>query len=97
MRDPVFRISSKVASYYGITVERMLSRERSKSVSEARHMAMWIVRERLALSYPEIGSEFAKRDHQSTMRAIKKIAALSGQALRVRSTLYDATGELGAA
>lgn len=97
MRDPVFRIVSRVAEHYGLTVERMLSRARSKSVVEARHIAMWICRERLGLSYPELGVEFGNRVHESCLRGVRKIGAATGRVLEARAELFEATKTRGAA
>ena len=42
-------------------------------------IAMWIARERLKMSYPDIGRRFGGKDHTTVMSGHKKIASLIEQ------------------
>lgn len=58
----------------GVSVEDLVSRNRHKNVSAARHEIMYWIRKTLNWSYPEIGKLF-ERDHTSIMAACRKIEA----------------------
>lgn len=72
MRPTTRAICNGVAEYFGITTEELLGRDRSKSFCEARSIAMWLVRRRFGLSYPELGREF-KRDHTTCISSVRRV------------------------
>ena len=63
-----------------VSVEALISRDRHKSVSTARHEIMYWIRTKLKYadgtpwSYPEIGKLF-ERDHTTVMQAYRKVLA----------------------
>lgn len=65
-----------VAKFYDLTVEELLSRSRSRRISRPRQVAMYILREEVELSFPQIGDEVGGRDHSTAMYAHKKISKL---------------------
>ena len=66
------RIMEAVANYFYITVEQMISQNRSKDVAYPRQMAMYMIRQELEYSFPDIAKIF-KRDHTTVMHACNKI------------------------
>ncbi|QWW19576.1 chromosomal replication initiator protein DnaA [Schaalia sp. 19OD2882] len=66
-------IMGQVAAYFGVTIDQLCSQERSRTVVEARQIAMYLCRELTELSLPKIGSAFGGRDHTTVMHANKKI------------------------
>lgn len=78
MRPAIQAICEEVSSHFGyVTLDDITSRSRTKSVAEARAVAMWLAREKLGLSYPELGREFG-RDHTSCITAVRKVCAAKG-------------------
>ncbi len=69
-------IQRVVASHFHIDISRLLGFERYKSVAFARHLAMYLCRSRLAMSFPELGRAFTYRDHTSIISGVRKIEAL---------------------
>ena len=63
-------------SYYNIKLSDLLSKNRSRSVSQPRQMAMFLAKEFTSKSLPEIGNDFAGRDHTTVLHACKKIKEL---------------------
>lgn len=63
------------ADAYGFKRRDILGRKRTKDVSEARHVAMYLCRPQF--SYPEIGRAF-KRDHSSVVHAVKRVERTPG-------------------
>ena len=66
------RIMEAVANYFYIPVEQMISQNRSKDVAYPRQMAMYMIRQELKYSFPDIAKIF-KRDHTTVMHACNKI------------------------
>ncbi|MGE5236451.1 MAG: chromosomal replication initiator protein DnaA [Acidobacteriota bacterium] len=62
-----------VAHHYGIKVSDLKGRNNRRSVAFPRQVAMYLLREILSLSYPEIGKLFAKH-HSTVMYSVEQIA-----------------------
>ena len=62
-----------VADYYGLTVTQLVGKSRTKAISNARHIAIYLTRKHLDLAYNKIGEEFGKRDHSTIISACDKI------------------------
>ena len=71
MRKEVREIKTLIADSFGITVEQMDSRRRKAEFVVPRHLAMFLVRKHLKLSFPVIGEHFGNRDHTTIMHAVK--------------------------
>lgn len=56
----VTAIAARVAALYGIDVEIIFSRTRTKTIAEARAVCMWAARVRLGWSFPELGRAFGR-------------------------------------
>lgn len=69
----VEHILEHVSEHFHLRTEDLLSKARHRSVAKARHIAMFLCRERLKCSYPEIGRAFANRDHTTVMSAVRKV------------------------
>lgn len=65
-----------VAAHYDTTVERMMSRRRLFVIVRARHMAMYLARVLLDMSYPALGRAFG-RDQTSVLDGFRRIEALA--------------------
>lgn len=67
------KITSEVARVYNVSPEDIRSRKRSATISTARMVAMYCVREITGISMEEIGSEFGGRDHSTVVYACNTI------------------------
>jgi len=63
-----------VAAYYDIAIEEVLSKSREKRLAFPRQIIMYIMREEMKSSYPQIGQELGGRDHTTAMHAYDKIS-----------------------
>jgi chromosomal replication initiator protein len=72
-------IQRAVCSHFRLSSSDLLSKDRHKSVAFARQVAMYLCRQRLKCSFPELGRAFGNRDHTTVMSAVRRIEA---QALR---------------
>ena len=71
--NTILDIQKAVADYYGITVEDLKNKKRSKNISYPRQIAMYLSRMQTQESFPRIGLEFGGRDHSTIIHACDKI------------------------
>ena len=89
------RVVEVVASAFGISREKLLSRERTREVALPRQVVMYLLREEANVSLPQIGEVLGGRDHTTVIYACEKVADmierddhLRKQILQIRETLY---------
>ncbi|HEX6694934.1 MAG TPA: chromosomal replication initiator protein DnaA [Longimicrobiales bacterium] len=66
-------IRQRVAQEWGVSVEQLLSKKRTKELTVPRQVAMYLIRELLDLSLVEVGSLFGGRDHSTVIHSINKV------------------------
>jgi len=88
-------VIGSVAEAFGVNIDRMLSRERSREVALPRQIAMYLLREESNISLPAIGESLGGRDHTTIMYGCDKIADLlerddhlRRQVIEIRENLY---------
>jgi chromosomal replication initiator protein len=69
-------IQRAVCHHFRLSNSELLSKDRHKSVAFARQVAMYLCRQRLKCSYPELGRAFGNRDHTTAMSAVRRVEAL---------------------
>ncbi len=67
-------IQDCVAAYYQIKRESLLSQKRNKQYAVPRQVAMYLCRELINESYPQISQAFGKKDHTTALYAYEKIS-----------------------
>ena len=73
VRVTVDRIQNEVATEYGVTVEGLKSRKRTKNLTVPRQIAMLLCRQLTDLPLVEIGQAFGGRDHTTVIHACDKV------------------------
>ncbi|MEX2436839.1 MAG: helix-turn-helix domain-containing protein, partial [Candidatus Paceibacterota bacterium] len=81
--------------FFDTTPEKITSRSRKKEVVEPRQICMFLLRDLLDLSYPNIGEQMGKRDHTTAIHSYEKISkdinnnsALSQKIMLIKERLY---------
>jgi chromosomal replication initiator protein len=69
-------IQRAVCEYYSIRLADLKSHRRHRAVSFPRMVAMYLCRQRLGTSFPELGDRFGGKDHTTVMSAVRKIDGL---------------------
>ncbi|MCL5038183.1 MAG: chromosomal replication initiator protein DnaA [Chloroflexi bacterium] len=69
----VEKIIEKVASYFDIKTEEIMSDRRDRRFAYPRQIAMFLSREITNLSYPDLAKKF-RRDHTTVLHAYEKIS-----------------------
>jgi chromosomal replication initiator protein len=68
------QVIKSVADYFEISANDLTGRCRQKSIVEPRQIAMYLLRDILGLSYPDIGQKLGKRDHTTAIYAFTKLS-----------------------
>ncbi len=69
-------IQRAVCEYFNIRLADLKSHRRHRAVSFPRMVAMFLARQRLGTSYPELGDRFGGKDHTTVINAVKKISGM---------------------
>lgn len=67
------RLIELVAAALHQTPEELVGSRRTKPIADARHVAMYLLREDSGLSLPQIGALFGGRDHTTVAHGVAKI------------------------
>lgn len=89
-RKPTSQLVIKsVADFYRIPTTDLVKRSRRKEVVRPRQIAMFLLREEVKYSFPEIGAKLGGRDHSTVIHACTKIKEeeLSNDTTRQELTL----------
>ena len=88
-------VLNRVADSFSVPVERILGRDRSRSVALPRQIVMYLLREEANISLPQIGEALGGRDHTTVMYGCDKVAdmlerddRLRRQVLEIKEQLY---------
>jgi chromosomal replication initiator protein len=90
----IFAIQQAVAKEWGVTVDGLRSKTRTKTLTTPRQIAMYLVRELLSTQLVEIGNAFGGRDHSTVIHSLEKVqhsitqdSDLKGRINRIRNSL----------
>ena len=87
-------IQKVVADYFNVKVSDLRAKKRTVSIVRPRQIAMYLVRELTAHSFPEIGEYFGGKDHTTVLHSCNKIASEKEKDVSVRSLLEKLIGLL---
>ncbi len=80
-------IQRVVCTHFRLSNAELLSKDRHKSVAFARQVAMYLCRQRLKCSFPELGRAFGNRDHTTVMSAVRRVESLRAKDPQVNAHL----------
>ena len=87
-------IISQVCKFYSIDEAILRSNQRTKTVAEARHVAIYLIRQLTNLSLPAIGMELGK-DHTTILYSVEKIEkALQVGGTALQNNIRDITANI---
>ncbi len=69
-------IQTATCRYFNIRLADLKSHRRHRAVSYPRMVAMYLCRQRLGTSYPQLGELFGGKDHTTVLSAVNKIGGL---------------------
>lgn len=74
---PVETIKRRVAAFFDLSLEDIVSQRRHRAVARPRQIAMYFCKRLTRRSFPDIGQRFGGRDHTTVMHAVKRIEELA--------------------
>jgi chromosomal replication initiator protein len=80
-------IQHAVAKEWGVTVEMLKSKTRTKQITVPRQIAMFLGRELLGLQLVEIGNAFGGRDHSTVIHSLERVNAAMAEDPVVRTRI----------
>lgn len=90
----ILAIQQAVAKEWGVTVDGLRSKTRTKNLTIPRQIAMYLTRELLSTQLVEIGNAFGGRDHSTVIHSLEKVqqdvsddSALRSRISRIRNNL----------
>ncbi len=83
-----------VAEHYGLRVDDLKAKRRTRAVAFPRQIAMYLCRELTDASLPRIGEDFGGRDHTTVMHAHEKIRSELEKDIDLQRTVHDLTDRI---
>lgn len=66
-------IIEAVARFHSIRSADITGKKRTRTLTDPRHIAMYLARRHTSLSFPELGREFGGRDHSTVQHGFRKV------------------------
>ncbi len=89
-------VLKSVADFYNISLPDLTKRSRKKEVVKPRQVSMYLLREEIKLSFPDIGQKLGGRDHSTVIHACEKIKkaesldeSLKQELVMIRERIYN--------
>lgn len=89
------KIKRVVSQFYQVKESDLDSDKRQKNISEARQMAMYLMREYTDLSLPKIGECFGGKHHTTVIHSCNRVEELAKSRQDVKEILKALKSELG--
>jgi chromosomal replication initiator protein len=78
LQSSLRQIQELVADYYALSPGELLGRSRTRELSAARHLAIYLAHEITGASLPALGEAF-QRDHTTVLYALRRVGADLGR------------------
>ena len=83
--DRLRTIQQRVATEWGVSIEGLQAKSRTRTVTVPRQVAMYLSRELLGLQLVEIGNAFGGRDHSTVIHSLDRVSAMLGNSMEFRA------------
>jgi len=87
-------IRQRTADAWGVSVENLVSKRRTKPLTVPRQVAMYLIKTTLDLPYTEIGGLFGGRDHSTVIHSVNKVEADMASDAQFRARVHRLQDEL---
>jgi len=93
----VAMLKEMVAAHFHLSLDELTARKRTRDLVLARQIAMYLARELLKCSFPEIARQFGGKDHTTVIHACRKVSEAMAKDPSIKGLVDDLTEKLGAA
>ena len=83
--DRLRAIQQRVAQEWGVSVEGLQAKSRTRAVTVPRQVAMFLSRELLGLQLVEIGSAFGGRDHSTVIHSLDRVTSMLSESVEFKA------------
>lgn len=83
--DRMRAVQQRVAQEWGVSVDGLQSKTRTKVLTVPRQVAMYLSRELLGLQLVEIGQAFGGRDHSTVIHSLERVSDMMKESTEFRS------------
>ncbi|GLV14786.1 chromosomal replication initiator protein DnaA [Alicyclobacillus hesperidum] len=83
----VNQVQKVVSDHYGLRIEDLRGKKRTRNIAFPRQIAMYLTRELTDMSLPRIGEAFGGRDHTTVMHACDRVAEEMEKDTDLRATI----------
>lgn len=90
----IANIQKKVADYYKISQNELISNRRSRNIARPRQIAMYLAKKLTTKSLPEIGHKFGGKDHTTVIHSVKKIEELIKSDIEISEAVAKLRAEI---
>ena len=80
-------IIREIVKYYGISIEELLGKKRTKEIVLPRQITMYFLRHEANMSFPDIGKQMGGKDHSTIMHGCKKIESDISQNQQIKEDI----------
>ena len=87
-------IIEESARYFGVTGEELRGQRRTKNITMARQISMYLIRTLTNLSLVDIGKEYEDRNHSTVINSIRKVEDLLNANNEIAGTVRDITSNI---
>jgi len=87
-------VQEVVAQHFKITIKEITAKKRTRELVFPRQLAMYLCRELLNCSFPEIGKSFGGKNHATVMHACTKIKTRIESDSQVKALVDELTDKL---
>ncbi|MEO1396994.1 MAG: chromosomal replication initiator protein DnaA [Cyanobacteria bacterium J06634_5] len=83
-----------VSDAFKISIEDLKSNSRRREISQARQVAMYLMRQHTDLSLPKVGDQFGGKDHTTVMYSCDKVAQLIKRDLNLAQKIREVSDRI---
>lgn len=88
------KILHMAAAHFGVEIGDILGRKRQKELVYPRQVVMYLLRELMHQSYPQIGEALGGKDHTTIMHGVEKIERLMREQTTIENDVKDIIAKL---
>ena len=88
-------IQRAVCEHYRVRLNQLTGKDRHQEIALPRQVAMYLCRDRLGTSFPQLGAKFGGKDHTTVISAVNKIKKLVSDGHGVKNDLEAILSRLG--